>query len=77
MTKPCIFPPMCAGRSVLQCRGSGFGSGSGRIRIILPDPGRDRQPGYAVPDPTDPDRYQFLTNEKFEELNFFRKISIW
>ena len=41
-----------------QCFGSGFRSGSGRIRIILPDP----------------DLYQFITNEKVDKLNFFQKI---
>jgi hypothetical protein len=38
------------------------GSGSGRIRIILPDP--DRHPGHVDPDPADMDRYQVQANEK-------------
>jgi hypothetical protein len=38
--------------------GSGSRSGSGRIRVILPDL----------------DRYQFITNEKVDKLNFFQKI---
>jgi hypothetical protein len=56
----------------MQCCGSG--SGSGLIRIILTDP--DQNPGHIDPDPADPDRYQFQTNEKVK-LNFFQKISLW
>ncbi len=40
------------------------GSGSGRIRIILPDP--DRHPGHV-----DPDGYQFQANRKVAKLNYF------
>jgi hypothetical protein len=39
--------------------------------IILPDPGRDRHPGHADPDPANPDRYQVQANENVEKLNFF------
>jgi hypothetical protein len=35
------------------------GSGSGRIRVILPDPDRNRHLDHAVQDPADTDQYQF------------------
>jgi hypothetical protein len=52
-----------------------FGSGSGRIRIILPDPYPDREwhPGHADPDQADPNRFQFQANEKGDKLYFFPK----
>ncbi len=40
------------------------GSVSCRILIILPDP-----------DPADPDRYRFRTNEKVDKLDFFPENS--
>ncbi len=49
------------------------GSGSGLIRIILPD--RDRHPGRRNPDPADPDQYHFQTNVKVDKLDFFSRNS--
>jgi hypothetical protein len=59
-----------------QCCRSGSGCGSGRIRIILPDPNRDRHPGHADPNPADPDRFQCQEYEKVDKQFFFHKISI-
>jgi hypothetical protein len=50
-------------------------SGSGRNRIILPDPDPDRDwhPGHADQDPADPNRFQFQANEKGDKLYIFQK----
>jgi hypothetical protein len=45
-------------KSYLNPQNQCFGSGSGRIRIILPDP-------------ADPDRYQIQAYEKVDRLYFF------
>ncbi len=59
--------------------GNFCGSGSGQVRIILPDPNPDwnRHSGHANPDPADPlDCYQVQANEKADtgKLSFFQKI---
>jgi hypothetical protein len=44
------------------------------MRIILPDPDRERHLWYADPDPANPDWYQFQAHAFFN--TFFQKISI-
>ncbi len=51
---------------IIQCCGSG--SESGRIRIILTDPDRDRLPEHDDPDPISIDRYQSQAYEKVDKL---------
>ncbi len=43
----------------------------GSVRIVLPDPGRDRNAGYDDPNPVDSHPYQFQANEKVEKVDFF------
>jgi hypothetical protein len=52
--------------------------GSGRIRIILPDPDPDRHLGHADLDPADPDRHQFQADENIDKSSLFspRKFSV-
>ncbi len=69
--------PFAGSRSVglysNQCCGSWSRTGSGRIRIILPDPDRDRHLRRAD---LDPDRYLFQADENIDKVDFFQKISI-